>query len=138
MKIPDMIERTLRYPGHISYMKVLRETGFFSDEMIEVNGQKIRPIDVTSKLLFPKWKLGKGEEEFTIMRVTVRGNQNKQDKQFVYNLFDRYDKASDNTSMSRTTGFTCTAVARLVIEKWYDRVGISPPEFVGAEEKCFR
>jgi len=138
MKIPDMIERTLRYPGHIAYMKVLRETGFFSDEIIEVNGQKIRPIDLTSKLLFPKWKLGKGEEEFTIMRVTVRGKQNKQDKQVIYNLFDRYDKSSDNTSMSRTTGFTCTAVARLVIEKWYDRVGISPPEFVGAEEKCFR
>ena len=40
--------------------------------------------------------------------------------------------------MSRTTGYTCTAVARLVVEKKYSRVGISPPEFVGEDEACFR
>ena len=34
-------------------------------------------------------------------------------------------------SMSRTTGFTCTAVANLVVNGVYDRVGISPPEYLG-------
>ena len=33
--------------------------------------------------------------------------------------------------MARTTGFTCTAVANLVLDKKYTRIGISPPEYLG-------
>lgn len=138
MKVPDMIERTLRYPGHIELMKVLRETGFFSDEAVDVKGLKVRPLDVTSKLLFPKWKLEKGEEEFTLMRITVRGKKDGKKKEYVYHLLDRYDKETNTPSMSRSTGYTCTAVARLVIEKKYTRAGISPPEYVGEDEGCFQ
>lgn len=137
MKIPDMIERTLRYPGHINYMRVLRESGFFSEDLINIDGHQIRPIDVTSKLLFPMWKLKEGEEEFTIMRVTVSGTENGSAKTYTYDLLDRYDLATKTPSMSRTTGYTCTAVARLVLENKYTRIGISPPEFVGEDENCF-
>ena len=51
--IPNMIEKTLRYPGCIEYLRVLRESGFFSYEEVEVKGVKVRPIDVTAKFLFP-------------------------------------------------------------------------------------
>ncbi len=70
--IPNMIEKTLRYPGCIEYLRVLRESGFFSYDEIEVKGVKIRPIDLTAKLLFPKWKLKPGEEEFTVMRIRMK------------------------------------------------------------------
>ena len=33
--------------------------------------------------------------------------------------------------MARTTGFTCTAVANLVVNGQYDKIGISPPEYLG-------
>ena len=62
MKIPNMIEKTLRYPGNIEYLRVLRESGFFSYNEIEVNGKKIKPVDLTARLLFPKWELKPGEE----------------------------------------------------------------------------
>ena len=52
--IPNMIEKTLRYPGCVEYLKVLRASGFFSYDEIEVNGKKVRPIDVTAKLTLPK------------------------------------------------------------------------------------
>ena len=54
--VPNMIEKTLRYPGCVEYLKVLRASGFFSHKEIEVNGTKIKPIDLTSKLLFPNGK----------------------------------------------------------------------------------
>jgi lysine 6-dehydrogenase len=73
MKIPNMIEKTLRYPGCIEYLRVLREAGFFSYDGIDVNGKIIRPIDLTAKLLFPKWELKPGEEDFTVMRIIVEG-----------------------------------------------------------------
>lgn len=135
--IPDMIEKTLRYPGCIEYLRVLRAAGFFSYNEIEVNGQKVRPIDVTAKLLFPKWKLKPGEEDFTIMRIVIEGEENGNAKTYTYHLLDRYDKATTTISMARTTGYTCAAVAHLLLEKKFNRIGINPPEIVGDETGCY-
>jgi len=136
--IPDMIEKTLRYPGCVEYLRVLRETGFFSYEEVDVNGVKIRPIDLTAKLLFPKWKLKPGEEEFTVMRIRMSGEEHGQPKKIQYNLYDRTEKSSGTLSMARTTGYTCTATVHLVLTGQYDRKGISPPEYLGEDEKNFK
>ena len=134
--VPNMIEKTLRYPGCVEYLKVLRASGFFSYEEIEVNGTKIKPIDVTSKLLFPKWEMKDGDKDFTIMRIIIKGEENGNQVKYQYNLLDRYE---DNTiSMARTTGFTCTAVANLVLEKKYKKTGISPPEYLGEHFEFIR
>lgn len=135
--IPNMIEKTLRYPGCIEYLRVLRETGFFSYEEVEVKGVKVRPIDVTAKLLFPKWKLKPNEEEFTVMRIVLTGEEKGVSKKYQFNLLDRTDRSTNTLSMARTTGYTCTAAVNLVLAGKYTRKGISPPEFVGAEEGCF-
>jgi lysine 6-dehydrogenase len=135
--IPNMIEKTLRYPGCIEYLRVLRESGFFSYEAVDIKGVKVRPIDVTAKLLFPKWKLKPGEEEFTVMRIKISGRENGEDKSYQYNLLDRTDKSTNTLSMARTTGFTCTAVAHLVAEGKFNRKGICPPEYVGEKEEDF-
>jgi lysine 6-dehydrogenase len=135
--IPNMIEKTLRYPGCIEYLRVLRETGFFSHEEIEVKGVKIKPVDVTAKLLFPKWKLKPGEEEFTVMRIRIEGEENGKEKKYEYNLLDRTDSNTGTLSMARTTGYTCTAAAHLVLNGQYTRKGISPPEFLGEAEDHF-
>jgi lysine 6-dehydrogenase len=136
--IPNMIEKTLRYPGCIEYLRVLRETGFFSYEEMEVKGVKIRPIDITAKLLFPKWKLKPGEEEFTVMRIRISGEESSKPKTYEYNLLDRTEKSTGTLSMARTTGYTCTAVVNLVLDGSYCRRGISPPEFLGEEESHFK
>jgi saccharopine dehydrogenase-like NADP-dependent oxidoreductase len=136
--IPNMIEKTLRYPGCIEYLRVLRETGFFSYEEMEVRGTKIRPIDVTAKLLFPKWKLKPGEEEFTVMRIKIEGTENQQSKTYQYDLLDRTEKTTGILSMARTTGYTCTAAVQLVLNGQYNRQGISPPEFLGEDESNFK
>ncbi|MBC8172445.1 MAG: saccharopine dehydrogenase NADP-binding domain-containing protein, partial [Chitinophagales bacterium] len=136
--IPNMIERTLRYPGHIEIMRMLRETGFFSKDEIEIKGKTIRPIDLTSKLLFPQWKLGDEENEFTVMRVVVAGSENNKRVTYTYDLLDRYDPQTKTSSMARTTGYTCTGAARLILENKFNRKGISTPEFVGEDENNFR
>jgi len=135
--IPNMIEKTLRYPGCIEYLKVLRESGFFSYEPLEVNGVFIRPIDVTAKLLFPKWKLKPGEEEFTVMRIRIHGEENGKTKLVEYSLLDRTDNATGTLSMARTTGYTCTAAVNLVLNGNFTRKGINPPEFLGEAEHDF-
>ena len=126
--VPNMIEKTLRYPGCVEYLKVLRESGFFSYDKIELDGKMIRPIDVTSKLLFPKWEMKEGDKDFTIMRIIINGIEDNKQVSYQYNLLDRFQ--GETISMARTTGFTCTAVANLVINGEYKRIGISPPEYL--------
>jgi saccharopine dehydrogenase-like NADP-dependent oxidoreductase len=133
IKAPDMIEKTLRYPGTIEYLRVLRETGFFSYKKVEVDGKMIRPIDLTAKLLFPIWKLKEGEEDYTIMRVKVEGIENGKPIGYQYDLLDKYDKQTSTISMARTTGYTCTAVVNLLLENKYNIKGIIPPEYLGED-----
>lgn len=133
---PNMKEKTLRYPGHIEIMKVFRETGFFSQETIDINGTKIRPIDLTSKLLFPKWKLKEGEVDITVMQVIIEGEKDGKKLRYTYDLFDKYDEATGVHSMARTTGYTATMAVRMVTEGLYSRVGLSVPEFIGKQPEC--
>lgn len=137
MKVPNMIEKTLRYPGTIEYLRVLRESGFFSQEEIDVNGVKIRPLDVTSKLLMPKWELKKGEEDFTIMRSKVMGYENDQSVGYEYLIFDKYDSKTGLHSMSRTTGFTCSAVVDIFMDGSFNKKGIITPEEIAGTSGLF-
>ncbi len=138
MPVSNMIEKTMRFPGTTEYIKVLRETGFFSYQDIEVNGQKVRPIDVTAKLLFPIWKMKPGEGDFTVMRIIIRGEENGKSLEYIYDLYDEYDKGSGTLSMARTTGYTCTAAANLILREGYKSPGVNPPEYVGCDERNFR
>ncbi len=136
--IPNMIEKTLRYPGCVEYLRVLRETGFFSYDEVEVKGVKVRPIDVTAKLLFPKWKLKPGEEEFTVMRIRMSGEEAGQRTTYEYTLLDRTEKSTNTLSMARSTGYTCTAAVNLLMGGSFTKRGVCPPEYLGEDESNFK
>ena len=137
--IKNMKEKTLRYPGHVEYVRVLKDSGFFSENKIKVNGTEISPLDFTSKILFNEWKLGETEEELTVMRVTLKGI-NKKDEivEVVYNLYDEYCPETQTSSMARTTGYTATAVANMFLEGLFIEKGVFPPELIGKHEVCFK
>jgi saccharopine dehydrogenase-like NADP-dependent oxidoreductase len=134
---PFMKEKTLRYPGHIEKMRMLREAGFFGLEPIDVGGAKVAPMDLTTRLLFPLWQMEEGDEDFTVMRVIVEGEKDGRRVRERWDLLDRYDRETKTTSMARTTGYTCTATVRLVASGLYAEPGLAPPEFVGRQEGCW-
>jgi len=137
MNISNMIEKTMRYKGSVKYLQALKKTGFFNTKKIEINGEKIAPIKISEKLLLPIWKLNESDEEFTVMKILIKGIENSIEKTYEYNLYDEYNKETKTSSMARTTGYTCTAVANLILEKKFTRNGIIPPEYLGEEEKNF-
>jgi len=137
VKAPFKKEKTLRYPGHIEKMRLLRETGFLRKSPVDVGGVPVIPLELTTRLLFPLWQMKEGDEDFTVMRVIVEGEKDGKIVTHTYNLLDRYDRATKTTSMARTTGYTCTAAVRMVTRGLYTRKGISPPEFVGREKGCW-
>ena len=128
-----LIEKTLRYKGHIEKMAVLRDTGFFDKEPILINGVMISPLEFTSRLLFPKWKLQPGEEDLTVMRVITEGLKDGKRLRYTWDLYDRLDSVTGVHSMARTTGYTATMVARLLSKGMYNRKGVSAPEYLGKD-----
>ena len=134
----NMKEKTLRYPGHIEKMRVLRETGFFSQEEIEVRGTRIKPMDLTAKLLFPKWKLEEGEVDITVMQVMVEGIKDGKPVRYTWDLFDKYDPLTRIHSMARTTGYSATVALHMIADGIYTRKGISVPEYIGKQPECVR
>lgn len=134
---PNMIEKTLRYPGHAEKMQLLRDMGLFSTEEVELqDGTSMRPIDLTTKLLFPLWELKEGERDLTVMRIQVSGIKDGTTVRYTYDLLDRFDEVSGTTSMARTTGYTATMAARMMAAGLFDKTGIHPPEFIGRVPEC--
>ncbi|HXC07127.1 MAG TPA: saccharopine dehydrogenase C-terminal domain-containing protein [Bacteroidia bacterium] len=135
--IPNMKEKTLRYPGHIEKVLALRDSGFFGKQAVKIGNTEVIPLEFTSKILFGEWKLGETEEEITVMRVTVQGTEGGVKKKIVYHLHDVYDKESNTSSMARTTGYTATAAVNMFLEGLFQEKGVFPPEKVGKHEACF-
>jgi len=130
----NMKEKTLRYPGYAEKIKLFAENGFFNPEKIEVDGKTVSPLDFTSKLLFDKWKLGDDETDITVMKIIVEGRKGDKNLCYTYDLYDEKDTVSGVHSMARTTGYSATMAARLLLNDFYREKGITVPEMLGKNE----
>jgi lysine 6-dehydrogenase len=137
LKAPHMKEKTLRYPGHAEQMRLLRELGFFDAAPLELHGQSVAPLAVSSALLFKHWRYTPGERELTVMRVEVEGSD-AAGKQLRCraDLLDRTDDAG-NLSMARTTGWPAIIAARMLLRGQLAGRGLLPAELLGEDEALF-
>ncbi|MCH7496641.1 MAG: saccharopine dehydrogenase NADP-binding domain-containing protein [Candidatus Marinimicrobia bacterium] len=138
--VPDMLEKTLRYPGHAERMRMLRDTGFFSREPLDVDGHAVAPIEVSSRLLFESWRPGPGDEghDLVVMRVELTGQLRGRLLVTTVDLYRAYDPLTETTAMAATTGYTCAAVARVLLAGDYADPGIRPLEYLGADKGVYQ
>lgn len=135
--IPNMKEKTLRYPGHIDLIKAMIKGGFFDTKKISIKGMEISPLEFSSAILMDQWKSKPDEDEFTIMNIMVHGTEDGKPTTYSYHLFDRFDTVTQTSSMSRTTGYTCNASLHLIMKGLFTEKGVFPPELVGRKGDCF-
>jgi saccharopine dehydrogenase-like NADP-dependent oxidoreductase len=135
--VPDMREMTLRYPGHVAKVEVLRDIGLFDTVPLDVDGARVAPRALAERLLFPLWSFEPEEADLTVFRVEVDARRAGRRARRTYDLVDRYDAASRTSSMARTTGYTCTALVRLVASGAWHEPGITPPEAIGRNPAAF-
>ena len=135
---PNMVEKTMRYPGHAVRMRILRDAGFFSTQEIQAASGAVVPRDVAEALLFNAWQFDDGEPDLTVMRIVVEGVKNGTAVRHTYNLLDYYNTDTETSSMARTTGYTCTAMVNLVARGLWTKPGLAPPELVGRNAGCFQ
>ena len=138
MSVPDMAEKTLRYPGHIDMVRVLRDNGFLDKEPVDVRrhvGAAHRP---GGRAALPAMAPGSGRAG-------------------VYRDGDRRARPDRRAGpRDRSTGCSTAPTRPPAHRPWrarpatparpwpgwcwrvaFQRKGICPPEFVGADERCF-
>lgn len=131
----NICEKTLRYPGTAERLAFLREIGIFSNDPVDVKGQKVAPRDLFASLAYPRMKLGEKEKEFTFLQIDVKGSKNGKNLLYRYKMYDERDDRTGYTSMARTTGFPCVIMARLIAEGLVNMPGVHAPESIGDKPK---
>ncbi|NJF24756.1 saccharopine dehydrogenase family protein [Thermococcus sp. Bubb.Bath] len=116
-------EWTLRWPGHLERMRVLKELGFFKEENVDFTLKVITPLMTYES------------PDFSIMRVEGLGLLNGERTRMAYTVYD--EERGGFTSMSRLTGFTAASVVRLVAEGSCIH-DVIPPEILGMRIDTFR
>ncbi len=112
-------EWTLRWPGHLEKMRVLKELGFLRPENVEFTLRVVSPL------------MRYDSPDFSIMRVT---GVDSNGKGVTFTVYD--EQRGGLTSMARLTGFTAASVARIVAEGGCT-FGVIPPEILGMREDTF-
>ncbi len=119
IEVDRLEETTLRWPGHLDKMKVLRDLGFFDEEHLQSTLEVLLPL-----MHIP----GK---DFSLLKVEAIGTTGEK---MEYTL---WDTAKDGlSSMARTTGFTTALIARYVLEGRFEP-GVVPPELVGRKPELY-
>jgi lysine 6-dehydrogenase len=129
-----MVERTLRYPGHLAAMRTLADAGLFDTTPVAAGAQMVSPRALTSALLFPRWQYAQGECDLTVLRVQVDGyaaDGSGVARQWL--MVDRQHPGDALSSMARTTGCPAAITARWIADGTVSAPGVHPPERLGLD-----
>jgi len=132
--VDEMWEKTLRYPGHVEKVRLLRDLGFFSDEPVKVKGRPVSPRLATARLLERSlWMPEVGD--LLAMQITVQGTAAGKQHGYVFRVLDRYDHEGGVSAMARTTGYTAAIVAGMLAKGEIGGDGVVPPERLGMDQE---
>jgi len=126
-KVRNATRLTLRWPGHCSFWYKLIRLGFLEEDPIDIRGVRIRPIDFIKELLEPKLVLQESEKDLAFVMVSVKGIIRGKKKNIIYQILDYKDPETGLTAMSRTTGFTVSIGAQLILRGEIKKKGLIFP-----------
>jgi len=130
-QLPNMVEKTVRYPGHAAFIQQLVDAGFFAPAHRQA----------TAAVLLEQWQYAPGEQDITYFAIEASGRWpgGSSDETRRWEMLDRHDNKNDISSMARTTGYTAAAAMRLLLDE-ADQLpdGVLAPEIIGANSAWFQ
>lgn len=128
-RVDTLENRFVRYPGHLTFIKTLVETGFFSREKVKnEHGEMIEPRTAT-KAILEKFLMPKGgEKDVSIIQTISKGKKDGKKYQIEHLIVDYSDATTGLTSMQRTTGFTASMVGQMIVDGRIKEKGVIVPE----------
>jgi lysine 6-dehydrogenase len=130
--IKNLYEKTLRYPGHVEKVKLLRELGFFSEEPVTVQGSSVMPKLVSARI-FERSLTKPDIGDILAMRIDVTGEKGGEKKGYRYHVLEYQDHATGVSAMARTTAYTASIVAGILVDGGISKKGVVPMQMLGPD-----
>lgn len=127
-----MAEYTLRWPGHVEAMRMLKKLGFLEPIGLRIGLCEMDALDYTSAILASK--LAECRRDRVVMYVNVTGIGDVRHEDYELLIDQSYDEENQVTAMAETTSATQSCMCQQLLEETI-RVdsGINPPEIVGID-----
>ena len=126
-KVDVMEYKTLRYPGHASVMRPIRDLGLLDLAPIEVKGQSVVPRDFFIAAVRPKLYKPQGRD-LVALQVQVTGQKGGKPAQVGFRLIDRYDAEHGISAMMRTTGYSLSITGQMQADGRVTAKGVLTPD----------
>lgn len=133
-KVKELDYKTIRYPGHLEKILVLRDLGLMDTGPVRIKDKDIQPRDVLAHLLTAKLDFPK-DKDLIIMQIKITGKKDGKKSVLTFDMLDYYDKENNITAMMRTTAYPVSITAQMIVQGKIKEKGALPPEkCVPAEE----
>lgn len=126
-RIPHMEYKTLRYPGHATIMRAIRDLGLLSLEPVKVGEHRVVPRDAFIEIVSPRLRNPDGDD-LVALRVEVAGTKDGAKRIITYDLLDYYDEENSITAMMRTTGYSLAITSLLQADGRVTEKGVLTPD----------
>ena len=132
--VENLSEKTLRYPGHVEKVKLLRELGLFSEEPVRVQGMMVNPKLVTARV-FERSLVKPEVGDLLAMMIEVSGEKEGERKGYRYHVLEYYDHETRVSAMARTTAYTTSIIAGILVEDGISEKGVASMEKLGSDHE---
>ncbi|OGO17165.1 MAG: hypothetical protein A2Z14_05990 [Chloroflexi bacterium RBG_16_48_8] len=126
-KLHTLQNKTLRYPGHFSQIKLMQRLGLFDLDPIEVDGKQIIPRHVLHSLWDPKISASEETRDFVLVHILVRGLKEGKEVEVQLDFLHYYDDKTGFTAMEQGTGWH-TSIIMAAIARGELPKGVVPVE----------
>ena len=123
-KVQTMEYKTLRYPGHVSIMRPIRELGLLALDAVNVKGTKVVPRDAFIATVSPQLTKANGRD-LVALRVDVTGRSGRR---VAWQLLDYYNEATGISAMMRTTGYSLAITGLMQVDGRITATGVHTPD----------
>jgi lysine 6-dehydrogenase len=113
-KLRTLQNKTMRYPGHLAQLTVLKQLGLFDLKPIQVDDRQVVPRDLLHALWEPQI-IGEGDEhDLAIIKVDAQGLKDGQPTLVQVNLIILYSESTRFTAMEQGTGWHAAILAEAI------------------------
>jgi lysine 6-dehydrogenase len=126
-RLRTLQNKTLRYPGHLAKLRVIRDLGLLETNPVEVNGQPVVPRQVLHALWEPQIRAEPETRDLIIIRIQAKGLKQGRETEVWVDLIHYHDTQTGFTAMEQATGWHAS-ILTIAIAMGRVAKGVTPVE----------
>jgi saccharopine dehydrogenase-like NADP-dependent oxidoreductase len=134
--VREMIEYTLRYPGHVDFFKQVKRLGLLSDREFKLDSLQLTMRKLLALVLEQSLPTA---DDRVVMKVVVKGVKDSTQIEVAYTIDVKASSLKEKvpTALALLTGAVHSYVM-ILAGRGYGRIGLNKPEELGFNDETFK